>query len=502
MVNNTEAEYHFAMANEDELDALLSGQGTSEGMSWARLSKPPKPRPGLVGVVWYSEGLDFPIRPMVLVVNEDDVRRLCGRYAQLHGDLSPLTSWCHLLTPRFIEPLDALVRVPDLGGLQAAWAGLTIAEAVLIAERPLAGIKISACWATYSFAVARTNALWNHLAIGDITRRFDHANRLLRTDSRIQGAEGRATKIRTSLQPIWETLIGLHQRHGLHRSVELEPIISALKGLILARAAKDQKEAVQLVRPLLHYVPEADSFEWFDEIAPEGRLRLFDKLVEALDRTEGTREALRRNGLALLAGYLATVAAGGSPSLALAESHTSRWPEITAWAYLMGGLGEKVVWTSSFDGLGRLVARELQRPLHLDEPPTYDFAFEEAEVLIDSKLADPLVHLKIKQARLFTVQLFPGVNVAVPMGEPSYQSVPRPDTNRTMRSQETTTAGDPISLLVDVMWPHLRARLDSHIAAALSSERLGREEEDSSRSRGKRRSGTPQLPFGGNQKKR
>jgi hypothetical protein len=501
MVNDSDVTYQYTMANEEELDALLRGQVVSGRTHWTQSSKPPKPRPGSVGVIWRLEDSDLPIKPLTLVINEDDIRRLCGRYAQLHGDLSPLTAWCHLLTPRFFEPLDSLARIPDLGGLLAAWAGLTIAEAVLIAERPLASIKISACWATHSFAVARTNALWNHLTTGDITRRFDHVNRLFKADSRIQGAEGRAAKIRTSLQPIWEALIGLSQGRGLHRSGELEPIISALKGLIEARSAKDPKEASQLVRPLLHYIPEADSFEWLEEIAPEGRLKIFDKLVEALDGPRIAREELRRNGLALLAGYLATIAAGGSPSLGLAEGHASRWPEITAWAYVMGGLGEKIVWTSSFDGLGRLVARELQRPLHLDEPPTCDFAFEEAEVLIDAKLTDPLVHLKVKQARLLTVQVFPGVNVAVSLSEqPNSQSFPKPDSSRTVRALENTTR-DPIGLLVDVMWPNIKARLDAHLEAVLSDEGSQREEEGTQRNRGKRKSGTPQLPFGSGQKK-
>ena len=279
----------------------------------------------------------------------------------------------------------------------------------------------------------------------------------------------------------------------------MEPVISALQSLLRARAAKDPREAFQLIRPLLDYVPEAESFGRLDEIAPEGRLRLFDKLVEALDRSESAREKLRRNGLALLAGYLATIAAGGSPSLALTESHASRWPEITAWAYLIGGLGEKVVWTSGFDGLGRLVARELLRPLRLDEPPTCDFAFDEAVVLADAKLADPLVHLKIKQARLLTVELLPGVNVAIPIGESGAQGIPKPDTSRATRVQETTTR-DPIGALVDAMWPHIRMRLDDHLAGLRRDEDSGRDGESAQRNRGKRKSGTSQLPLG-NQKK-
>ncbi len=69
-----------------------------------------------------------------------------------------------------------------------------------------------------------------------------------------------------------------------------------------------------------------------------------------------------------------------------------------------------------------------------DEPPTCDFAFDEAAVLVDTKLADPLVRLKVKQARLLTVELFPGVNVSIPIGEANVQSAPKPDANKSVET--------------------------------------------------------------------
>lgn len=492
MVKTMDTEYKYAMADETELDQLLSGEEVSSGMRWTQWSKPSNPRAGSVGVLWQGE--DHTTRPLVLIVNDDDVRRLCGRYAQLHSDLSPLTAWCHVLTPRFFEPLEALVRNPDLYGLAAAWTGLVVAEAVLLAEMPLARIKISACLATHSYAIARTNALWSHLTVEDVTRRFDNANRLLRSESLAQRAESRAGKIRSSLVPIWDVLIALSQNRSSYRSSDMEPIVSALQALIKARTIKEPREADQLIRPLLHYVPEAEGLRHLTDLAPEGRLRVFDKLVESLDKPETAREKLRSNALSLLAGYLATVAAGGSPSLSLTEGHASRWPEITAWAYLTGGLGEKVVWTSSFDGLGRLVARELLRPLRLDEPPTCDFAFDEAAVLVDTKLADPLVHLKVKQARLLAVELLPGVNVSIPIGEARVQSAPKPDTNRPGRVPEPSPR-DPVGALVDAMWPHIQARLDDYLAGPGRHDYSVEDDENTQRSRGKRKAGQPQLPL-------
>jgi hypothetical protein len=297
------------------------------------------------------------------------------------------------------------------------------------------------------------------------------------------------------MQPIWDALIALSRGPGSYRSRELEPIVSGLLALARARSTKDPREAEQFVGPLVHYVPEAAALEQLSDLPPEDRLRVFDKLVEGLEKPEGSREKLRRNALSLLAGYLATVAAGGSPSLSLTEGHASRWPAITAWAYLTGGLGEKVVWTSSFDGLGRLVARELLRPLRFDEPPTCDFALDEAAVLVDPKLADPLVHLKVKQARLLTVELLPGVNVSIPIGEASVQSAPKPETNRPIRAPEPSPR-DAIGALADAIWPHIRVRLEDYLAGAPRQDYSGEGDENAQRNRGKRKGGQPQLPLG------
>src|ERR1051326_1271969 len=113
----------------------------------------------------------------------------------------------------------------------------------------------------------------------------------------------------------------------------------------------------ELARPLVNLVPQVEGFERLEHASPEDRLSLFDQLVDALNSV--TEDAPRRSVLAFLAGYLANVVAGGAASMGLLEHTADRWPEVTAWAYLLGGVCERRVWTSAFDGLGRLVAREL-----------------------------------------------------------------------------------------------------------------------------------------------
>src|ERR1035438_8014727 len=240
MVSDMEPEYNYTIADDTELDELLSGQKEVAGQPWTRWSKPSRPKPGSTGVVWaQGKRPDEPARPLVLISHEDDIQRLCGRYAQLHSDLSPLTAWCHLLTPRFFEPLDTLVRTPDLGGMEAAWTGLIVAEAVLLAERPVASVRISACFATQSYAIARTNALWNHLPTDEIAKRFDTANRLCRSETLFQRGENRIARLRSCLEPIWDVLVSVSRGQNPLRTRELEPIATALLALKRARTDKD-----------------------------------------------------------------------------------------------------------------------------------------------------------------------------------------------------------------------------------------------------------------------
>ncbi len=438
-----------------------------------------------------------PSRPLVLISREEDLPRLCLRYAHLHSDLSPLTAWCHLLTPLFADPLESLSLTPDLGGMEAAWTGLIVAETVLLTAKPLANVRMAACLATRGFAIARTHGLWAHIPTAAIVSRFDAANRLFRGENIVSRGEGRLENLRSSLEPIWAALIELSQGRGSQGSRDLKPIVASLRALRQARADRDSQESRPLCLPLVNDVPEASLFAELGDLTPEMRVRLYDKLVRGLDNTQGEHASLRRNALALLAGYLATVAAGGAPSLSLAEGTASRWPEITAWAYLVGGIGEKVVWSSGFDGLGRLVARELLRPLRLYEAPACDFALDEANALVDWKLADPFVHLRVKQARLVTVALLPGVNVLIPLAESASQGANKAEAARSSRGNQYVAPGDTVAAFVDALWPYLQIRLDEYMGTGERRDVRRYDTDGRQRGRVKRKSGTTrtQLPL-------
>ncbi|MFC4313004.1 hypothetical protein ACFPN2_28230 [Steroidobacter flavus] len=263
-----------------------------------------------------------------------------------------------------------------------------------------------------------------------------------------------------------------------YRYTELTPVVEALQSLKQKRDNRAAREESAFIAALRNHVPEVEVLVDLEELTPEQRLQRFDALIHALSKEPGAADnTLRRASLMMLAGYLSTIAAGGAPSLSLTEGIANQWPAVTAWAYVLGGIGERVIWTSAFDGLGRLVARELSRPLHFEDPPTCDFALDEAQVLVDPTLADPLVHLRIKQARVVTVAIFPGVNLSLPLPEPAHadretkksESNARQAANRTQGGLESFD--EHASALADALWPYLQSRVEEILLSSRSKSR-------------------------------
>ncbi|MYH28343.1 MAG: hypothetical protein F4137_05695 [Acidobacteria bacterium] len=489
MVRHPELEYRYITADDAELDASLRGEtveGTTVIEDWFRPGLLMAGRTGVLAAV--GTGPNALLQPLAVVVHDEEIRRLCGRYATLRSDLSPLSTWCHLMTPATFEDVKGITHEPRFRDTVGAWSGVVIAEAMLLAGKSYGDLRFSACLATATYAIARSTALWENVLFDDAIERLECANRLCRGRNVSQRNESRVARVRSSLRPIWACLAALTRDTEGAGGDGVRPLVAALKALAEARAARASGEAGMLARPLLREVPEARAFEGLPEMTPEARLRLFDLLTSALEEADGAN-ASRRGALGLVAGYLATVAAGGTTSLGLVEQMAGRFPELTIWAYLAGSVGERITWTSAFDGLGRLVARELRRPLRLDEAPTCDFAVEEGVVLADPRLENPLVHLRVKQSRLLSVALFPGVNVAIPVADSMVEEDRSSDGRR-----ESGGVGAPVGhdsggnlfpLLAEAVWPFIRPKvvaLDAPDSAAGSWAT-----EASRRSRKKRR---------------
>ncbi|WP_133164316.1 hypothetical protein [Solimonas fluminis] len=452
--------YLFRVVDDDELNDVTIGHAIP-GSQWIKREANIRIDAGRTGVLWRENSHREVAQPLAVVARQEDLRRLFGRFAQTRNELSPLTSWCHYLTVEQFQKTTPTSREADLGGFEAAWSGLVIAEALLLGERPLRTLKLPACLGTRTFAVARTAALWGRVSIEDVLGRFDAANRLLRP------REPASQRLISALAPIWQVLMALSQESSSPRSPETFRAIDALRGLARGRSNNREFEALEFAQPLMGMLPEADEIAILHQLTAERRLRIYDKLLKQLD---GEENLSQRMLLALAAGYLSTVAAGGAPSLSLAEREARRWPEILAWAYTIGGIGEQVTWTSGFDGLGRLVARELTRTLRLDEPPAADIAVDEAVVLVDPGLRDPLVHLKLKQQRIGTVALYPGVNISIALADAGDTRTVEHDQKPATKASTSPPVDNALAAtLANLLWPHIAERVRAVAEESASS---------------------------------
>ncbi|WP_348596611.1 hypothetical protein [Phyllobacterium sp. SB3] len=436
-------DFYFVWASDRELNELVTGQLTGNYVPWPSIQLRNK-GDGQIGVL-IELGLDEHehIKPVVLVVPEPAQRRLFGRFASLREELAPLSTWCHIISEQLFDSIDDLHQPASLGGLEAAWSGLAIAESALLAQRPIDKIRVAACFATASFAVARTHALWPRVRVEQTIEKYELANSVARNVPRA------TVKLAKDLEPIWGSLIGVPNAYAASdRSLS-----KAILGLLESRLNDPSSENLVLAENLSRW-PERELIVQLNELHPEARVNAFDQVINELRFSNLGTE--RSNVLAFVAGYIATIAAGGAPSIGLAEHVSRDFPAVLAWAYVIGGIGEQITWTSSFSGLGRLVSRELLRPLHLNEPPSCDFSIDEAVHLVDKQLSDPLVHLKIKQQRQLSIALFPGVNLTVPLSEQNEVSSGQQTT--AMRPEQKV--GD-FAALVNVLWPSILDKIRS-----------------------------------------
>lgn len=457
--------YYFSKLNEAELNEILEGKlkGKYMPLDMKGISFSGLPQQDQFYVV--SKAVDphsNAVQPVIVITDSDNLTRLFGRMAQLRDYLSPMTSWCHVMTPDLFFGSDDLEITPRHHGWAGAWVGACIAEAFLLVDRPLGELKIAACLATHSFALGRTVGLWPKVSKKEIVIRMDTAKSLFKRES-ISFRNDQNNFLKNCLDPIWESLY-LATTASSNGDPRYQLISRSLMALHDSRYNNIEDGISALARNIINLVPEASFFEDLPNMPSGKRLQLFDKLVNALSLLSNSEDVRpQKTALALLAGAVVLVLAGGHPNLSLAESQKKKYPEILIWAYILGGIGEHRLWTSVFDGLGRLVARDILRPFRLNDQPMCDISFDEACVLVDPQLPEPLVHMKLKQSRVVTVSLIPGVNVNI-----SFADLQSPEnrlldqssiSNRSETKQQVAQDNNPWSMIAEGIWPYIYEKI-------------------------------------------
>ncbi|MGP4673625.1 hypothetical protein ACSV5N_16870 [Agrobacterium salinitolerans] len=433
-------------AAESELNSLMNGQIAGDLVPWPSMARMDSSNDRVGVLLMVPDGDAERLQPLALVVPENQRRRLFTRFATLRDDVSPISAWSHVMNPALFDLVDDLDRTPSLDGLESCWAGLIVAEALILSRRPVQSLRAPACFATMSFSIGRAQALWPRVKRDEVIDRFEVANSLVRSSPPQHS-------LIKEFQPIWSILADAPLSYGSSRN----PIGTALLGLREARW-NDELNPYLLVSQALSAWPESSLIAEFGQLHPEARVQAFDHIMEEIRRGPKTGE--RRDMLSFIAGFVASVAAGGAPSLGLAEAVANEFPAVLAWAYVLIGARQKIAWSSTFSGLGRLVTRELARPFHFSEPPQCDFALDEAMSVIDRQLSDPFVHLRLKQ-RGISVALLPGVNLTLPMQETPVTAVAT--ARQSNRHGSLTENRSDLSRLADDLWPHLVERIKQEI---------------------------------------
>jgi hypothetical protein len=116
------------------------------------------------------------------------------------------------------------------------------------------------------------------------------------------------------------------------------------------------------------------------------------------------------------------------------------------------------------------------RLFNVAEAPLCDFSADEAFVLVDKQLSDPLVHLRLKQSRVATIALFPGVNVAVPFADQVVDTPRQAERSRTDQTLIGTDAAWAVvaEALAPYLIPRLREALDQATESGDRSSKSGR----------------------------
>jgi hypothetical protein len=437
----SEADLHYALVPRSELANALRGDRQRGGVP-AKGRVLPRLSQKDALVFWERDSY----RPCIVAVDDADRDELFNWATTFHRDLSPITSWCHVLSIREVERLSESTRLEaKLFGIEAAWAGAAIAEAMILSRRSYETISLPSCLATDTFAIARSAALYGSKSV------YESQERLTRVRDRLKrGSEPRPTQV-----PISVLLRLLPDALPTTTSVQ-QTLIAACRTLLTAEDTKREVSSA-IFRELASKVARLSNLENLDEVSAEQRVKLLRDIPAWISASKDDEE---RELLCFSAGYIISRIGGAERDLRLAESFDSRYPNVLTWAAVIGGLGVTTYWSDAFGGIGRLVARELSRSLDLIDPPSADIAAD--EFLVVNALESGAARLRTALRQVATISLRTGVVVQFGITEEdrrpeeSARTIPPPNVTQLRERQDARHFENLATQLFPYMLPLLR----------------------------------------------
>ncbi|MBI1774610.1 MAG: hypothetical protein HYR63_04605 [Proteobacteria bacterium] len=358
------------------------------------------PKSGEVTLVYTANGFH---RPFLMIVPTSDQRDILARISTFGADVAPLSQWMRVVTSDWARRLLNDSISPSFGNLAPAWVGAILGEVLIREPVELTEIPISWVHATYGYSVARFRALWGdirspHKIVDDII-----AGRLLLRAESLRPPEG--------LAAIWFHLLDLQSGTGVSLvspTSEQEIIRSALTEI--QGSGTISEKSVEL---MAREAPDLRDLSVIETIGAEDRVRLFDRFVEVLREMTGRREAKGRELLRFAIGYLVGRIGAGETNLKLLNVISRNEPATMVWATTLPALFRPFPWGRAFDGLGRLILRDLLAPLHPTDIPVADISLDELRVIVNPQVDYKRLPFRTCQRAFALVELAPGVSHAM-----------------------------------------------------------------------------------------
>jgi hypothetical protein len=462
----SEEDLVFLVVPRSELGDRLLGAHPAEAIPYWRTNVPRlSPRDALVFWERHSR------RPFMIGVNEDEREELFNWATTYRRNLSPLSSWCHVLPLKELGRLSKSTRAEaSLLGLEAAWAGAAIAEAMIKSRRGYDTISLPACLATDTFALGRMASLYGaRTAISDVSAQLALIRGRVRKSL---DSTSKAPSIAT------DVLLRLLPDAGPPTSAVQELLLESCRQLF--HPTSDGLLSPNLIDEFAASFPKLTVLQRLDSLPAEERVRLLREFPLWIS---ASNDDSRRQLLYFAAGVVISGIGGGERDLRLAEMFGPGHPDVLTWAVIVGSLGESIYWSDAFGGIGRLVARELARSFDVLEAPTADISAD--EFFVATANGSGQIRLRTAFRNVLSISLRPGVVVQLSLVE---EDRSRPDDTVRMPVQTraySTVESSQIQSLAEQLFPYLRGMF----------LRAGFEPASTNRKRSSRGGKAPQLPL-------
>ncbi len=350
-------------------------------------------------LVWQKSPSERFVLPSAVIVAEGGVPDFIAWISTYFKHLRPFTAQCRVLTPSLARLAEQAHQSPPMHDVKSADIGLILAEVIAYSasRTDVKKLPLSAYVRTLSFAFAKGLKHYNQVyrdqegVFSQIEKGWLSARKCLQQQS-LGLSSGR-------ISDVWEIVrCAVSPRESQSNSVVNRLLLDALQGVLI-----DGRVPRSIWTKLYGRSKKIVALFEVLEGPREDRVKAVEVEVKSL--VNGLEK--NREHQAFLLGYLVSrIQPGSLDHFSLLFPVLSTCPESLLWYGACAGLTPETSVANYGSGLGWLLKREIERPVHWLSSPTCDIALTEMEVLLrnrDSAKFD----LRTLTTGVLNVEVFP-----------------------------------------------------------------------------------------------